>query len=123
MKRNRRKIAVLALCLASLGGFTPTANAATRIKFSKGSYCGSYSGNYRSGREFVLSLKADQRLVIRNTGVGRQTTWAVTSPGGYDLDYNRIDDSTLEYYTEERGNHYILVTSTASRSSVQFCAY
>ncbi len=123
MKRNRRMIAAVSLALCSLGGFMPTANAATRIKFPKGSFCGSYSGNYRNGREFVLSLKADQRLVVRNTGVGRQTTWSVTGPSGYELDYSRIDDSTLEYYTEERGNHYIEVTSTASRSSVQFCAY
>jgi hypothetical protein len=60
--------------------------------------------------------------VIRNTGIGNQTNWSVRGPYG-ELDGNRVDRATLEYYTEGDGDHYVYISSTGRRSSVQFCAY
>jgi hypothetical protein len=119
----RRALALAALSLAAVTvvGAVP-ADAATRIKFPRGSFCGSYAGNYRSGREFVMKLAAGQRFTVRNTGAGNQTTWSVTGPTG-ELDGDQADRSTIEYYTDAPGDHYVYVTSTARRSSVQFCAY
>ncbi len=48
------------------------ANAATRVRFARGSYCGSYSGNFSGGREFVLGLGTGQTFTTRNTGGGVQ---------------------------------------------------
>jgi hypothetical protein len=98
------------------------AQAATRIKFAKGSYCGSYAGNYKNGRTFTIRLLAEQRFTVRNSGTGRQTTWSVSGPSG-DLEPTQTNASTLEYYTEDDGDHYVYVTSTSTRSSIEFCAY
>lgn len=108
---------IMVLCIATI-----PASAATRIKFPRGSFCGNYSGNYRNGREFVLNLDNGQRFTVTNTGVGVQTNWSVRGPSGH-LEGFRVNRSTLEYFTEARGNHYVYVTSTASPSAVQFCAY
>ena len=40
------------------------ANATTRVRFARGSYCGSYSGNFSGGREFVLGLGAGQTFTV-----------------------------------------------------------
>jgi hypothetical protein len=117
----RKCTAVCVLVIALVGGSTP-AEASTKIVFPKGSYCGSYSGNYKNGRQFRLGLKANQRFVVRNTGVGQQTNWSVVGPTG-EIEAHRVDQATLEYFTEATGWHYVNITSTASRSSMQFCAY
>jgi hypothetical protein len=125
-RRNRRTclrlfLVVVSMVTASLISVQP-AGATTRIVFARGSYCGSYSGNYRNGREFVLNLRADQRFTVTNTGAGLQTTWSISGPTG-ELEGSRSNRSTLEYYTEAGGDHFVYVTSTARRSAVLFCAY
>ena len=49
----RKIITALSLSLITLASFATASEAATRIKFARGSYCGSYSGNFSQGREFV----------------------------------------------------------------------
>ena len=122
MRRAQRRVTIAMAIVTVMALVAGPALAATRIVFPRGSFCGSYSGNYRNGKEFVLGLKADQRFTVTNTGVGRQTTWSVSGPTG-DLEGYRQDRSTFEYYTEATGSHYVFVTSTARRSAVQFCAY
>jgi hypothetical protein len=121
MQIHRTRTTALLVAL-TMGLTALPAEAATRIRFAKGSFCGAYAGNYRNGREFVLALKAGQRFTVANTGSGNQTTWSVSGPTG-ELDGDQFNRSTMEYYTEARGDHYVYVSSTASRSSVQFCAY
>jgi hypothetical protein len=116
-----RFVIIGVLAIGSLG-ISGSAEAATRIVFPKGTYCGTYSGNYRRGREFVLGLSGDQRFQVINTGAGQQTTWSVEGPAG-ELEGDRLNRSTLEYYTEASGDHYVYVTSTSTRSSIKFCAY
>jgi len=42
----------------------------TRIQFARGSYCGSYSGNFSQGKQFVLNLSRKQTFTISNVGKG-----------------------------------------------------
>jgi hypothetical protein len=57
------------------------ADAATRIAFARGSYCGSYSGNFSNGREFVLNLGRGQTFTTRNIGDGTQYDMGATLIG------------------------------------------
>jgi len=76
MKINFKSFAICAfifLPVISTTVFNPkNANAATRVAFARGSYCGSYSGNFSGGREFVLNLGGGQTFTARNTGGGVQ---------------------------------------------------
>jgi hypothetical protein len=108
--------------LALLVGGASNADAATRIRFKKGSYCGIYAGNFRNGKTFVLELSDGQRFTTRNIGRGYNTNFFVTGPTG-ELEPSRDDAATLSYYTEESGDHYIKIVSTVARASVEFCAY
>ena len=110
-------LAVLTLSLTASPAF-----ATTRIRFPRGSFCGTYVGNFRRGREFVLGLRDGQRLTVRNIGIGRQTTTDVEGPTGT-LEAVRDSDSQLSYYTEADGDHYIVVRSTTARASIEFCAF
>lgn len=121
-RKIRSAATFVALSVGSLAVLPGVAHAATRIVFPRGSYCGTYSGNYHNGRQFVLGLAGGQRFTVANTGVGNQTTWSVSGPTG-ELSAYRVTRSLIEYYTEADGPHYVYVTSTARRSSIQFCAY
>jgi hypothetical protein len=118
----RSLIAVSALALSSVLVMSLPAQAATRIKFKKGSYCGTYTGNFRGGKTFVLGLDEGQKFSTRNIGNGTNTNFYVTGPTG-ELQVNREDRSTLYYFTEGAGDHFIKITSTIRTASVEFCAY
>lgn len=99
-----------------------SALAATRIQFAKGSYCGIYSGNFSSGREFVLGLAKGQTLTSKNTGDGTQYDVYVRGSRGL-VRGNKVSSDQINYYVPWAGNYYIYVESTVPSSSIEFCAY
>ncbi|MFB2879150.1 hypothetical protein [Floridanema aerugineum] len=109
-----------------IGGLAYTnispALAATRIQFARGSYCGVYSGNFSSGREFVLHLRKGQNFTSRNTGSGTQYDVYVRGPGGR-VPGTKVSPSQIDYAIPVTGNYYIYVESTTNYNSIEFCAY
>ncbi len=115
-----KKIVTLLLAL-SLSTFA-TAKT-TPIKFAKGSYCGSYSGNFMNGKKFSLRLKANQEFISRNTGYGYQYDVYVKAPNGRKLRGKKTSDDEIMYTTTRSGKHTIYVKSTERFNSIEFCAY
>ena len=111
---------VLGVC-AVLAALLP-AQAATRIRFAAGSYCGSYSGNFSGGREFVLNLGGGQTLTSRNTGDADQYDITVFGPAGR-VSGRKASRSTLEYSIPVAGDYYISVRSASPYNAIEFCAY
>jgi hypothetical protein len=102
--------------------WTTSAIAATRIKFARGSYCGSYSGDFSNGREFVLNLRGGQTFTTRNIGGGRQVVFSVRGPSGRISGYQNSADQ-INYDIPRSGDYYIWVESSTSFSNIEFCAY
>jgi len=116
-------VTVLFLSFASLIiGPSLIAQAATRIQFAAGSYCGSYSGNFAEGREFVLNLRRGQTFTSKNTGGGTQYDIYVSGPTGR-ISGRKVSSSQINYYIPESGDYYIYIKSTVDYSAVEFCAY
>lgn len=113
----------LCLLIACLGLSTISEAKITKIKFAKGSYCGSYSGNFSKGKVFSLYLSANQEFITRNTGDGFQYDITVKAPNGRSLRGEHISDSELMYTTTRKGRHIIKVKSTERFNSIEFCAY
>nr|WP_317200299.1 hypothetical protein [uncultured Psychrobacter sp.] len=97
------------------------AESSTKITFADNSYCGSFTGNIKDGKEFRLWLMANQNLVIRNVGDDQISVAYVTGPNGR-LSGDRYDNEN-SYFTERKGNHRMKVYGNSSHSSVEFCAY
>lgn len=95
----------------------------TKIRFAKGSYCGSYSGNFVKGKRFSLYLMSNQEFITRNTGDGLQYNVTVTAPNGRRLYGEQLSDSEIMYTTTRKGKHIIRVKSTEPYNSIEFCAY
>ncbi|NJO93173.1 MAG: hypothetical protein HC820_00225 [Hydrococcus sp. RM1_1_31] len=96
--------------------------AATRVQFARGSYCGSYSGNFSGGKEFVLRLARGQTFTSRNTGGGTQYDIYVKGPTGI-VRGEKVSWEQINYYTPVAGDYYIYIESTMPYNSVEFCAY
>lgn len=96
--------------------------AATRIRFAQGSYCGSYSGNFTGGREFVLGLARGQTLTTQNTGSGNQYSIVVNGPTGR-INARKTSNSSLSFSIPTTGDYYVYMRSTSPYDSVEFCAY
>lgn len=94
----------------------------TRIQFARGSYCGSYSGNFNQGKEFVLNLRRGQRFTSRNIGGGTQYDVYLTGPKG-PINGQKVSASQIDYYIPVSGDYYVYVESTTSYSNIEFCAY
>ncbi len=97
------------------------ADSSTKITFAKDSYCGSFTGNIKNGKEFRLWLLPEQNLVIRNVGDDQVSVAYVAGPNGR-LTGDRYDNEN-SYFTERKGNHRMKVYGNSSHSSVEFCAY
>lgn len=113
----------LGLLIACLGFSTISEAKITKIKFAKGSYCGSYSGNFLKGKTFSLYLAANQEFITRNTGNGLQYDITVKAPNGRKLRGEQLNDDELMYTTTRKGRHIIRVKSTQRYNSIEFCAY
>ena len=96
--------------------------SATRIQFARGSYCGSYSGNFSQGKQFVLNLSQDQTLTVRNIGEGFQYDISVFGPAGQ-IGGRKVSPDRINYYTPVKGDYYINIESTSPFNAVEFCAY
>lgn len=121
--RNLAMSALIVLPVISSVVLNPkTANAATRIKFARGSYCGSYSGNFSGGREFVLGLGRGQTFTSRNTGGGVQYDISVYGSTGY-VYGNKVSRNQINYQIPRSGDYYIYIKSSTQYNSVEFCAY
>ncbi|MEG3438480.1 hypothetical protein V0288_15215 [Pannus brasiliensis CCIBt3594] len=95
--------------------------AATRIQFARGSYCGSYSGNFSRGREFVLRLRGGQILSTRNIGRGTQYNIYVNGPTGT-IDGRPVSPNQIDYPIPRSGDYYIYIESSTPYSNIEFCA-
>ncbi|MFM7733558.1 MAG: hypothetical protein ACKO6F_08915 [Cyanobium sp.] len=111
------------LAVTSLASTLPQPSlAATRIRFARGSYCGSYSGNFTGGREFVLGLARGQTFTTQNTGSGNQYSIVVNGPTGR-IAARKTSSSSLSFSIPTTGDYYIYMRSTSPYDSVEFCAY
>lgn len=99
-----------------------SAIAATRIVFARGSYCGSYSGNFTRGKEFVLGLARGQTFTTRNIGNGTQYNIRVTGPRGR-VQGSRGARDQIDYFIPANGDYYVYMQSSEPYNSVEFCAY
>ncbi len=107
----RKTITLLAFSFLALTSFTASAEAATRIKFARGSYCGSYSGNFSNGREFLLRLAAYQTFTSRNIGAGTQHDVYVIGPNGRVFG-EKVDVAQINYQIPASGDYRIYVESS-----------
>jgi hypothetical protein len=114
--------AFLIVPILTIAALQLPAIAATRIRFAQGSYCGSYSGNFSSGKEFVLGLSRGQTLTTRNTGGGRHYNITVNGPRGR-VNGSKTNRSTIAYTIPAGGDYYIYMDSSDPYSAVEFCAY
>lgn len=118
----KKMIIIAALVTAPLMATSAqAAETATKVTFAKDSYCGSFAGNIRNGKEFRLWLMPNQNLVIRNVGDDQVSVAYVSGPSGR-LSGDRYEDET-SYITERKGNHLMKIYGNSSYSSVEFCAY
>ena len=114
---------LISLPIISYVAFYPkSVNATTRIAFAKGSYCGSYSGDFSGGRQFVLNLAGGQDFHVRNTGGGYQYDISVYGPTGYVYGDKRTSDR-INYQIPRYGEYYVYVESNSTYNSIEFCAY
>lgn len=98
------------------------AQPATRIQFARGSYCGSYSGNFSGGRQFVLNLGGGQTFTTRNIGGGTQHDISVYGPRGR-VPGQSVSESQLEFLIPRSGDYYVYVESRTEFNAIEFCAY
>jgi len=117
-----RLAAIATGALLGVAAIAAVAQAATRIQFAAGSYCGSYSGDFRGGREFVLNLGGGQTFTSRNIGEGAQTDVYVRGPSGQVFG-QQVSPVQVNYQIPTRGDYFVLVESTTPFSAVEFCAY
>lgn len=108
---------IFSLCVPAIA-----APKITRIQFAKGSYCGSYTGNFSGGRRFILSLGRDQTFISRNNSGGDQIDVYVQGPTGQ-IPGEKISDNEIHYQTTAKGDYEIMVVSASKFSAVEFCAY
>lgn len=101
---------------------TNIANASTRITFAKGSYCGSYTGDFSGGREFILNLGRGQTFTTRNTGNGVQYDMYVYGQIG-SIYGERVSYSQINYQIPIQGDYHVYIESNNTYNSVEFCAY
>lgn len=101
----------------------------TPIKFAKGSFCGSFSGNAK-GRTFTLNLNANQELFISsNDFFADVNTITVKNPYGQELEEDAsrnvayYDTKGASYNTDVKGKYAIKVNPTRNHINLKFCAY
>jgi len=118
----KTELLILSAALIFLCAPAIAAPKITRIQFAKGSYCGSYTGDFSGGRRFILSLGRDQTFVSRNNSGSDQIDVYVQGPTGK-IPGEKISDNEVHYQTTAKGDYEIMVLSASKFSSVEFCAY
>ncbi|RRD91687.1 hypothetical protein [Conchiformibius steedae] len=92
------------------------AQAAVKIQFAKGSYCGSYSGSSYGNKTFTLHLKAGQTLEVNNIAA----RYISTNPSR--LQSLGCGGGSCRYIARKSGNHSVALRGS-DWESVEFCAY
>lgn len=114
------------LCVSALMATPIVANAKTTvIKFPRGSYCSSFTGDY-AGRTFTLNLGARQTLTVMPSGGVRDVI--VKNPRGQIMEMREEDNGSEADIrrTTMKGTHKITLRPfdrNDTYASVQFCAY
>lgn len=115
-----KSLKVLLICGAMIMSGQSFANTVP-IKFAKGSYCGSFSGDY-AGRTFTIYLNKGQTLRI--SGADGVENVIVKSPNGKVLHHEGQDYA--EWTTRMKGKHAIKLIPydrNDTYTSIEFCAY
>ncbi len=114
---------ILKLLLPLLFLLPLTANAmpTTPIKFSKGSYCGSFTGDLSKGRIFTIDLDANQEFIVYSATLdGDGVEFVIDSKGVYLEDQSTADN--YFFLTKNKGLHTIQMIGRGF-TEVKFCAY
>ncbi|OOR87209.1 hypothetical protein B0181_10845 [Moraxella caviae] len=114
-----KQMSKILLAASLLALTTPSFAKVTPIKFAKGSYCGSFSGNY-AGRTFTLGLGAGQTLEIRN----RYANPIVRDPKGRKV-YHEAGSEWV-YFIKTKGTYKITLHpfgNEGTYDNITFCAY
>lgn len=96
-----------------------SAQAATKIIFPKGSYCGSYSGDFRKSKTFSIYLLEGQTFEVKSADSADTIT--VKDSRGV-LDGTWSTSTSYQVTTRKKGMHYVTLRSPKSYQEVQFCA-
>lgn len=94
----------------------------TPIHFAKGSYCGSFEGDY-TDKTFTLFTKANQLIYIDTKDNARDVAdIVVIDPKGRKY---RADSAEFEFTTKVKGIHKIKVIPYNDHgfANIEFCAY
>lgn len=125
LHRSLSKSALCAfLCVSALMATPVVANAKTTvIKFPRGSYCSSFSGDY-AGRTFTLNLGARQTLTVKPEAYSGVRNIIVKNPRGQAMRPNGHDGET--WITTMKGTHKITLIPYDRNDTdgyIEFCAY
>ncbi len=116
-----KALKVVTMC-ALLAMSTQSFAETVPIKFAKGSYCGSFSGNFK-GKAFTMQLGDNQTLEITGLYLINPT---VKDSKGRTLRIAGWEGEDVVYYTTTAGKHTITLSPEDGGNyyaDVQFCAY
>ncbi|MDO5050629.1 MAG: hypothetical protein Q4D68_02730 [Moraxella equi] len=117
--KTLKVVAVCALLAISSQSFANT----VPIKFAKGSYCGSFSGDFK-GKTFTIQLGANQTLEINGLYLINPI---VKDPKGRILKVAGWEGEDVVYYNTTTAGRYTITLRPEDGSGyygdVQFCAY
>lgn len=116
----KKLLSMAVLSAVSLLGISQTATASTKIVFPAGSYCGSYSGDFRNSKAFNIYLKKGQLFEVKSAS--QEDTITVKDSRGT-VRGSWANSTTYQVTTRNKGNHTIVLKSPESYQDVQFCAY
>ncbi|MDO4895523.1 hypothetical protein [Moraxella sp.] len=92
----------------------------TPIKFAKGSFCGSFSGNAK-GRTFTLNLNANQQLFISSNNIYADTLdVTVKNPHGQVMPAFGLRNA-LSYDTDVKGKYTVKINPARNHINLEFC--
>lgn len=109
------------LTAMTLASVPQTATATTRIVFPKGSYCGSYSGDFRNSKTFSIYLAKGQSFSIESNNP--MNSVIVRDSRGIKRGYWSGGDTYYDLVTRTKGTHNITIKTDSSYEDVKFCAY
>ncbi|MCP3897979.1 hypothetical protein [Moraxella sp.] len=117
-----KTLKVVAVCTLLAMSSQSFANAVP-IKFAKGSYCGSFSGNFK-GKTFTMQLGGNQTLEIKGLYLIDPT---VKDPKGRTLKVANWEGEDEVYYNTTTKGKYTIALRPMDNSGyygdIQFCAY
>lgn len=112
------RVAFVSAVLLSLLCQLPASGRDIVIRFPRGSYCGSYTGNIRRGDSF--RGKGQAWLITNDYG----ESYSVIGPDGRVLPPDANPDvNTRVFFTRRAGVHRVRIINGHGFTSFEFCAY